>query len=167
LNFFQSLNQVRGYKVCLKFFHHDIKDLEFLFRKFQEIKQEEWETRYVILLWLSLIIRNPFPLESISGKKFIQELLETSIQGLHECGKVQEGIYFLHFLNKGCSIFLSRLLTRPDMKLELNIFIQWAMNEIEITNENFLVNSLNLNSRKLEFLTVYAKSFNLEKEKRL
>jgi hypothetical protein len=53
------------------------------------------------------------------------------------------------------------------MKLELNKFIQWAMNEIEITNENFLVNTLNLNSRKLEFLTVYVKSFNLEKEKRL
>jgi hypothetical protein len=85
---------VRGYKVCLKFFHHDIKDLEFLFKKYQEIKQEEWETRYVILLWLSLIIRNPFPLESISGNEFVQELLETSIKGLHECGKVQEGFKF-------------------------------------------------------------------------
>ena len=86
-----TITKVRGYKVCLKFFHHDIEEIEFLFKKYQEIKTEEWETRYILLLWLSLIIRNPFPLESISGKEFIQNLLETNIKGLSEFGKVQEG----------------------------------------------------------------------------
>eukprot|EP01080_Neovahlkampfia_damariscottae_P007950 gene7950-12417_t len=123
-----SITKVRGYKVCLKFFHHDIEEIEYLFKKYQEINFEEWETRYILLLWLSLIIRNPFPLESIGGNEFIQNLLKITKNGLSEFGKVQEG----------CSIFLSRLLIRPDMKNELIDFIKWSINQVETTTENFL-----------------------------
>lgn len=64
------ITKTRGYKTVLKFFPHEVEDLEpaFAFLKSQRDKSKRpWETRYVLLLWLSLMCMIPFDLKSVDS----------------------------------------------------------------------------------------------------
>lgn len=98
-----------------KYFPHDILDYEDLIKKLFILQKEEWEARYIILTWLSMVIINPFPLESLEEMKF-EGLIEKLKENLSESGKPREAT----------SILLSKLLTRPDLKKELASFFKWC-----------------------------------------
>lgn len=54
----------------MKQFPHEITDLEPLFealRKIGTLHPEEWETRFILLIWLSLIVINPFDLSIVDS----------------------------------------------------------------------------------------------------
>ena len=56
------LTKVRGFKVVIKFFPHSVADLEpclDLLDKQNAKDSETWETRYVLLLWLSILVMVP------------------------------------------------------------------------------------------------------------
>jgi len=55
--------KVRTYKVMVKFMPHELSDLEFVLDLLgqQDPKEfEQWETRYILLLWMSILVLNPF-----------------------------------------------------------------------------------------------------------
>ncbi|CAG8598117.1 7830_t:CDS:2, partial [Scutellospora calospora] len=62
--------KIRGYKTIVKFFTHEVSDLEptFYFMVSQDPQDYSgWETRYVLLIWLSLICMIPFDLKTVDS----------------------------------------------------------------------------------------------------
>lgn len=57
-----QLSKVRQYKVLVKFLPHEIADLEFVLDLLDQQTDDvkTWESRYMLLLWLSILVLNPF-----------------------------------------------------------------------------------------------------------
>ena len=106
------LAKVRGFKVVVKFFPHSVADLEpclDLLEKQDALDAETWETRYVLLLWLSILVMVPFGLSTVDsrtgGNNLIERIIELCKKCLGEAAKTRDAAAYL----------LARLLTRPDM----------------------------------------------------
>ncbi|EDW63994.1 tubulin-specific chaperone D [Drosophila virilis] len=57
------ISKVRTYKVLVKFMPHELSDLEFVLQLLGQQDPKEfsnWETRYMLLLWMSILVLNPF-----------------------------------------------------------------------------------------------------------
>jgi len=105
--------KIRGYKTIVKFFTHEVSDLEptFYFMLLQDPKDYSgWETRYVLLIWLSLISMIPFDLKTVDSRTstgsdkipLVENMIGLSKFYLKATGKERDG----------AAILLSRLLTR-------------------------------------------------------
>lgn len=58
-----QLSKVRKYKVLVQFLPHEISYLDFVLTLMEQQSLdslETWETRYMLLLWLSILVLNPF-----------------------------------------------------------------------------------------------------------
>lgn len=135
------LCKVRGYKVVLQFFPHSVADVEPVFTLLwwhsSMIAKSNWTTRYVLLIWLSLLSMVPFDMEFIdSGVSHLPPIAEINGSSLIErwvdMGK-------LYLCRSGCdmegaAVMLARLLTRKDTQSTLQPdFIEWAVREIKDT----------------------------------
>ena len=72
-NLFEIVNwmcKVRGYKTVVKFFPHEVADMEPVVEllHFQSVT-EEWWISYVMILWLSIIVLVPFDIDTIDSVK--------------------------------------------------------------------------------------------------
>lgn len=66
-----QLSKVRTYKVLLKFLPHEVADLDFVLNalELQDVTEtERWETRYMLLLWLSILVLNPFEMARFDSR---------------------------------------------------------------------------------------------------
>lgn len=62
--------KVRTYKILLKFLPHEITDLDFVLNSLEQqdiAETNTWETRYMLLVWLSILVLNPFELSRFDG----------------------------------------------------------------------------------------------------
>ncbi|SPP79297.1 tubulin-specific chaperone D [Drosophila guanche] len=62
--------KVRTYKVLVKFMPHELSDLEFvldLLGQQDPNAHEKWETRYILLLWMSIVVLNPFHMSRLDA----------------------------------------------------------------------------------------------------
>lgn len=125
-----SLVTVCGYKAVIKFFPHQVSDLELAVslldkchntNSVSSLRQEstgEMEAKCVILLWLSILVLVPFDISTI----------DTSIANDTNLGELEPAPLVLRIIgfskdylsNAGpmraiAGLLLSRLLTRPDM----------------------------------------------------
>ncbi|KAL6557242.1 hypothetical protein OROMI_017592 [Orobanche minor] len=148
-----SLVTVCGYKSVIKFFPHQVSDLEIavaLLEKCQHtnastsLRQEstgEMETKCIILLWLSILVLIPFDISSVdtsiangySGKKddpspLVLRILESCKGYLSNAGPMRTI----------AGLLLSRLLTRPDMLKAFTRFINWAHEIISSVEDNVI-----------------------------
>lgn len=131
--------KVRGYKTVVKLLPHDASDFEPTLRLLQSQDRSDhstWETRYVLLLWLSMLCLVPFDLNTIDSSipatptgsaatagtvSIVADILTLCKEYLGDPGATQ----------LAASVCLSRLLSRPDMEaLYLNRFLVWANNEL-------------------------------------
>lgn len=65
-----QLAKVRMYKVLVKFLPHEIADLDFVLNILEQQQVSDstnWETRYMLLLWLSILVLNPFEMARFDG----------------------------------------------------------------------------------------------------
>lgn len=65
-----QLAKVRMYKVLVKFLPHEIADLDFVLNALEQQQADDssnWETRYMLLLWLSILVLNPFEMARFDG----------------------------------------------------------------------------------------------------
>ncbi|KAJ1727931.1 hypothetical protein LPJ61_004319, partial [Coemansia biformis] len=136
-----TLCKVRGYKVVLRFFPHDVADAEPAFAALwcysADFGASSWKARYVLLVWLSLLALVPFDIASIDsgldGLPAIDALGEaaggTLVGQWIALGK-------LYLARPGCdmegaAVMLSRLLSRKDtVGSRRPAFIEWAVREI-------------------------------------
>lgn len=60
-----QITKVRTYKVILKFLPHEVTDLDFVLNALEQqdiADKNVWETRYMLIIWLSILVLNPFEL---------------------------------------------------------------------------------------------------------
>ncbi|XP_051243941.1 tubulin-specific chaperone D isoform X1 [Dicentrarchus labrax] len=131
--------KVRGYKIFMQLLPHEVADvqpvLDLLSR--QDPKDSEtWETRYMLLLWLSMTCLIPFDLYRLDGH------LES------DGGKAREptmdrilAIAKSYLLvsdtpRDAASVLVSKFMTRPDVKQKrLGDFLDWSLTTISQTND--------------------------------
>ncbi|KAF9902183.1 hypothetical protein EC991_005196 [Linnemannia zychae] len=130
--------KTRGYKTIVKFLPHEVADLEptFEFLKKQD-KKRVWETRYVLLIWLSLMCMIPFDLKTIDSQATKDSDRIPLVDQMIEKGKT-----FLQCAGKdrdGASLFLARLLTRKDTcRVYLPEFVNWAKETLQSETPNLI-----------------------------
>ncbi|CAJ0762706.1 18083_t:CDS:10, partial [Entrophospora sp. SA101] len=136
--------KICGYKTIVKFFTHEVSDLEptFYFMLLQDPKDYNgWETRYVLLIWLSLISMIPFDLKTVDSRTstgsdkipLVENMIRLSKFYLEATGKERDG----------AAILLSRLLTRCDMAEKyLNNYVQWERDEARNNKDVFTITGI-------------------------
>lgn len=126
-----QLCKIRGYKSIVKQLPHQAKDLEPVVCLLQCVDKMDyscWETRYVGLLWLSMLVLVPFDLKSIDsrlgkGTTLVESIITICKQYLKDAGPTREA----------AAVCLARLLTRPDMEqVHIVEFLHFA---VEILKE--------------------------------
>lgn len=127
--------KVRTYKVFVKFLPHELSDIDFVLNLLerQEIEgsAEIWETRYMLLLWMSILVLNPFHFSrldaveagdtatSLSKMERIFRICKNNCRGNDPCSAV--------------AAFLSaKFLVRNEIKdIYLSTFFDWTFAEIK------------------------------------
>lgn len=135
--YIHHLTNIRGYKTVVKCFTHQVSDLEPILSITESISTntdpELWETRYILLLWLSLLSIIPFDLKTVDSATtgsatLVSRIISLSKHYIRAVGKEHEG----------AAILVTRLLTRTDTSLKhLPEFIRWAVSELESTRDVF------------------------------
>eukprot|EP00941_MAST-03F_sp_MAST-3F-sp1_P005401 g5401.t1 len=128
-----ALCKVRGRKTIVRLLPHAVSDLEPTVRLLQSQDPTDfvtWKTRYSLLLWLSILVRVPFDLNTIDSSK-----------GAVESGKSSKEMVLVQriiFLAKSylddpsacrdaAAVLIGQLLTRPDIDgEELRQFFVWS-----------------------------------------
>ncbi|XP_061080401.1 tubulin-specific chaperone D isoform X2 [Conger conger] len=137
--FLYIISKVRGHKVFMQLFPHEVSDvqpvLDLLTR--QDPKDyETWETRYMLLLWLSMTCLIPFDLSRLDGhltsepglarEPIMDRILAVAKSYLTVSDKSRDA----------SSILVSKFVTRPDVKLKrLGDFLDWCLTTVAQGNE--------------------------------
>jgi len=116
------ITKVRGYKVVVRHFPHEVEDLEFVVSLLQaQDDGQAWQTRYVLLIWLSIIVIIPFDMarfDSGNQEPLADRILTICKAQLKATDKSQDAAGFL----------ASKFVTRPDIRESaLPAFIDWAL----------------------------------------
>ncbi|RWS29469.1 tubulin-specific chaperone D-like protein [Leptotrombidium deliense] len=124
------LCKVRGFKTFIRYFPHEVTDIEpvlSLLAKQSTEDTENWESSYMLLLWLSILVKLPFHLKRFDtcdgdNVPIMQRILQLIKQYLVVYGKSSEAAAFL----------CARFLTRPEITKEcLQPFIDWCLPILE------------------------------------
>ncbi|KAF9617172.1 hypothetical protein IFM89_034323 [Coptis chinensis] len=148
-----SLVTVCGYKAVIKFFPHQVSDLEpavSLLEKCHHataataLRQEstgEMEAKCVVLLWLYILVLVPFDISSVDtsvvGDKYLGGL-ETSPLVLKILGLCKDYLSDAGPMRGIAGLLLSRLLTRPDMPKAFTSFIEWTNEVLSSATDDFV-----------------------------
>lgn len=68
--FMYQLSKVRTFKALVQFLPHEIADIDFVlgYLERQQLNDSDnWETRYILLLWLSILVLNPFQMSRLDA----------------------------------------------------------------------------------------------------
>ncbi|KAJ1667984.1 hypothetical protein EV178_000918 [Coemansia sp. RSA 1646] len=144
-----TLCKVRGYKVILRFFPHSVADVEPVFAMLWchssvDAVAPSWTTRYILLIWLSLLAMVPFDMASIDSGLSNPPALDLST--VNRSGRINTCAHSLmakwielgklHLNKSGCemegaAVMLAHLLSRRDaLEKEQPEFISWTTREI-------------------------------------
>jgi len=114
----QQIIKVRGYKVVVRHLPHETHHVEAVLKLLEEQDAtQHWETNYVLLLWMSILVLIPFHLA-----RFEQQVMERI---LRMCKR------YLALHNKcqnAAAYMASKFLTRPEIVKEgyLANFLDWS-----------------------------------------
>ncbi|OZJ03190.1 hypothetical protein BZG36_03316 [Bifiguratus adelaidae] len=134
------LCKVRGSKTIVQFFTHEVSDLEpFTSFYLSHATNSTWETRYICLIWLSLIYIIPFDLAKVDSEArlenrgkipIVEKLLDRAKSCLLSSGREQSA----------AAILISRMLSRKDIsEIYLSDYIIWTATKLKDSNDVFLV----------------------------
>ncbi|XP_076373668.1 LOW QUALITY PROTEIN: tubulin-specific chaperone D-like [Tachypleus tridentatus] len=156
--FLYIVTKVRNYKVVVRHLPHEVADVEPVLSLLAEqdpFDHETWETRYILLLWLSIIVMIPFHMGRLDSnnkfnegqKKPIMERISDVIKLYLSVGdKVQDAAAFL----------AARFITRPDVKeVHFFSFLKWTLKILE--RDVSSMNGLNLQAGVLAALALLFK----------
>ena len=129
------LCKVRKYKTVCRLFPCKPEDyrlnIKFLKQECEgELIYSCWETRYMLLIWLSMVVLIPFDFwrleniekEEMESKGSLLDLIEICKSLLSKNGKESEG----------ASILISKLLNRPDISKKFReTFLKWCIEQME------------------------------------
>nr|XP_048673318.1 tubulin-specific chaperone D isoform X5 [Caretta caretta] len=132
--FLYIITKVRGYKIFLRLFPHEVADLQPVLDMFADQNPkdyETWETRYMLLLWLSMTCLIPFDLARLDGN-ILSEEGHTRMPIMDRILKVAKS--YLVVSDKArdaAAVLVSRFITRPDVKQKrMADFLDWALSTL-------------------------------------
>ncbi|KAJ1294898.1 hypothetical protein BS78_01G181200 [Paspalum vaginatum] len=148
-----TLVTVCGYKSVIKFFPHQVSDLELAVGLLEKchtmssataLRQEstgEMETKCVVLLWLYILVLIPFDIstvdtsiataDSMNGPEvvpLVTRMLDICKDYLSSSGPMR----------RISGLLLARLLTRPDMAKAFSSFLEWAHKMLLSVTDDFV-----------------------------
>uniref|UniRef100_A0A3Q3G3V6 Tubulin-specific chaperone D n=1 Tax=Labrus bergylta TaxID=56723 RepID=A0A3Q3G3V6_9LABR len=133
------ISKVRGYKILMQLLPHEVADvhpvLDLLSR--QDPKDmETWETRFMLLLWLSMTCLIPFDLYRLDGDLDAEsgKARESTMDRILAIAKA----YLLveDSPRSAASVLISKFMTRPDVKQKcLGDFLNWSLTTISETDD--------------------------------
>ncbi|KAM6904829.1 LOW QUALITY PROTEIN: tubulin-specific chaperone D [Xenentodon cancila] len=136
--FLYIICKVRGYKIFMQLFPHEVSDvqpvLELLSRQ-DPSNSETWETRYMLLLWLSMTCLIPFDLSRLDGhlESDGNKARESTMDRILAIAKLYLAVGDCP--RDAASVLVSKFMTRPDVKQKrLGDFLDWSLNTISQTN---------------------------------
>ncbi|EDV57417.1 tubulin-specific chaperone D [Drosophila erecta] len=136
--------KVRTYKVLVKFMPHELSDLEFvldLLGKQNPKEFEQWETRYILLLWMSILVLNPFHMSRLDAYDTSPSAPTTNCSPVNhvqpkntKMDRIFELIQLYVSSNDTCSsmaaFLAAKYFIRSDIKdLYLERFLEWIMKQ--------------------------------------
>lgn len=127
------LSKVRGFKVITRYLPHEVDDVEPVIHMINSqinASYDNWQTRYILLLWLSVLVLLPFHLERFDAVKGDHSLMEQIYQiitdNLCKPAKYADAAAYL----------AAKFLTRPETnQIYLERFIDWSVVQID-SNSN-------------------------------
>ncbi|NXW84811.1 TBCD protein, partial [Alopecoenas beccarii] len=129
--FLYIITKVRGYKRFLPLFPHEVVDLQPVLNMLgdQNPKDSEtWETRYMLLLWLSMICLIPFDLARFDGN-LISEEGQTRMPTMDHILKIAK--CYLVVSDKArdaAAVLVSKFIVRPDVRQKrMADFLDWTL----------------------------------------
>ncbi|XP_033827733.1 tubulin-specific chaperone D [Periophthalmus magnuspinnatus] len=134
-----TICKVRGYKVFMQLFPHEVADvqpvLDLLLR--QDPKDNKtWETRYMLLLWLSMTCLIPFDLSRLDGhlEHDVGHARESTMDRILAIAKSY--LIVSDTPRDAASVLVSKFMTRPDVKQKrLGDFLDWSLTTLSQTND--------------------------------
>ncbi|XP_051796853.1 tubulin-specific chaperone D isoform X1 [Acanthochromis polyacanthus] len=150
--FLYIICKVRGYKTFMQLFPHEVADvqpvLDLLSRQDPTDSEhsavvyctiyslQTWETRYMLLLWLSMTCLIPFDLYRLDGhleaeggkprEPIMDRILAIAKSYLVLSGSPRDA----------ASVLVSKFMTRPDVKQKrLGDFLDWSLTTVSQTND--------------------------------
>ncbi|KAM8845147.1 tubulin-specific chaperone D isoform 1-T1 [Spinachia spinachia] len=157
--FLYIICKVRGYKIFMQILPHEVADVQpvlDLLSKQDPKDSGTWETRYMLLLWLSMTCLIPFDLYRLDGH------LES------DGGKVREptmdrilAIAKSYLLvsdtpRDAASVLVSKFMTRPDVKQKcLGDFLDWSMTTLTQTNDQSMKDIMVLDGALQSLATLF------------
>ncbi|XP_077022426.1 tubulin-specific chaperone D isoform X2 [Tamandua tetradactyla] len=117
--FLYIITKVRGYKIFLRLFPHEVADVQPVLDMLTDQNpkdHETWETRYMLLLWLSVTCLIPFDFSRLDGN-LTTESGSTQVPVMDRILRIAES--YLVVSDKArdaAAVLVSKLITRPDVK---------------------------------------------------
>ncbi|XP_019950061.1 tubulin-specific chaperone D isoform X2 [Paralichthys olivaceus] len=153
--FLYIISKVRGYKVFMQLLPHEVADLQpvlDLLSKQDPTDNETWETRYMLLLWLSMTCLIPFDLSRLDGnlESDGEKPRESTMERILAIAKSYLTVN--DSSRDAASVLVSKFMTRPDVQQKcLGEFLDWSLTTISQTNGE-LLNDIRLLNGVLESL---------------
>ncbi|KAM9745954.1 tubulin-specific chaperone D isoform 2-T2 [Menidia menidia] len=147
--FLYIICKVRGYKIFMQLFPHEVSDvqpvLDLLSR--QDPKDSDtWETRYMLLLWMSMTCLIPFDLSRFDGHLESEggEARESIMDRI--LGIAKSYLVVSDSPRDAASVLVSKFMTRPDVKQKrLGDFLDWILTSISQANGQTMSDIMVLN----------------------
>ncbi|XP_016895946.1 tubulin-specific chaperone D isoform X2 [Cynoglossus semilaevis] len=140
--FLYIISKVRGFKIFMHVLPHEVADLQpvlDLLSRQDPTDPESWETRYILLLWLSMTCLIPFDLSRLDGnlKSDGGEDKEPVMDQILNMAKSY--MVVSDTPRNAASVLVSKFMTRPDVKKKhLKDFFDWSYTLIGQTSEESL-----------------------------
>ncbi|KNE70443.1 hypothetical protein AMAG_14573 [Allomyces macrogynus ATCC 38327] len=122
--FLRAVANVRGPKKIIKFFSHEVSDLEGVLRLLNSVNRKDmmaWSMRYVLLLWLSFVVMIPFPITRLDKGDFEQDVVTRVLDAAKS---------FLNYSGKerdAAAVLVGRLISRVDVApTQMPLFAAWV-----------------------------------------
>ncbi|XP_064126499.1 tubulin-specific chaperone D isoform X1 [Loxodonta africana] len=132
--FLYLITKVRGYKIFLRLFPHEVANVQPVLEMFtnQNPKDHEtWETRYMLLLWLSVTCLIPFDFSRLDGNLIAQPgpaRMSITDRILHIA---ESYLVVSDKARDAAAVLVSKFITRPDVKQKkMADFLDWTLHTL-------------------------------------
>ncbi|NWU40724.1 TBCD protein, partial [Hylia prasina] len=129
--FLYIITKVRGYKRFLPLFPHEVRDLQpvlDMLAKQNPRDTETWETRYMLLLWLSMICLIPFDLARFDGNLVSMEgqAQQPTMDRILDIAKCY--LVVSDKARDAAAVLVSKFIVRPDVRQSrMADFLDWVL----------------------------------------
>ncbi|NXK93856.1 TBCD protein, partial [Formicarius rufipectus] len=129
--FLYIITKVRGYKRFLPRFPHEVRDLQPVLDMLSEQNprdSETWETRYMLLLWLSMICLIPFDLARFDGSLEPEEgrARQPTMDRILDIAKCY--LVVSDKARDAAAVLVSKFIVRPDVRQSrMADFLDWVL----------------------------------------